>query len=90
MGTLRIESPNCIDLHGTLDVVETQFSGETRRIAGPVSGTIIESGVVRFEAQLGSGSREHFARIDSDSLTGTWLEIAGATTGSGPFSGRRE
>jgi hypothetical protein len=89
-GLLQIESPNCVDLNGSMDVVEVLATGESRRIAGPISGTIIDSGHVRFEAQFGSGSREHFARIGGDSLSGAWLEIAGSNPGSGPFSGRRE
>jgi hypothetical protein len=89
-GTLRIESPNCVDLRGAMDVVEVLASGATRRIAGPLSGTIIDSGRVRFEVVLGTTTREHFARIIGDSLAGSWIEIVGVTTGSGPFSGRRE
>jgi autotransporter translocation and assembly factor TamB len=89
-GSLLIEMRNCVDLQGSLDVVEVLPTGESRRIAGPVSGTVIDDGLVRFEAELGTAGREHFARFTGDSLTGTWIEVAGPAAGSGSFSGRRQ
>ena len=38
-----------------MDVVEALTTGETRRMAGPVSGTVVDSTLVRFEAALGGG-----------------------------------
>ena len=91
-GSLTLTSVNCVDLQGMMDVVETLTTGETRRMAGPVSGTVVDSTLVRFEAALGNGggSREHFARVIGDSLAGTWVETSGGPSGAGPFSGRRE
>jgi len=91
-GSLAITAVNCVDLQGVMDVVETLTTGETRRMAGPVSGTVVDSTLVRFEAELGSGggSREHFARVIGDSLAGTWVETTGGPSGAGPFSGRRQ
>lgn len=89
-GSLVIESRNCSDLHGAIDVVEALATGESRRIAGPVSGTIVDSTLVRFEALLGGGSREHFARIRGDSIVGNWVETSGGAAGAGAFSGLRQ
>jgi hypothetical protein len=89
-GSLVLEMRNCVDLRGALDVIEVLATGESRRTAGPVSGTLIDSGLVRFEAVLGTSGREHFARIIGDSLAGSWIELAGSSAGSGSFSGRRQ
>jgi hypothetical protein len=89
-GTLVLQSMNCVDVQGVIDVVEVLTTGETQHLAGPVSGTVVDSTVVRFEAVLGGGSREHFARLSGDSLSGTWIETAVGAPGAGPFSGRRQ
>jgi hypothetical protein len=89
-GSMTIEMRNCVDLQGSLDIVEVLPTGETRRIAGPISGTLIDSGLVRFDATLGTSDREHFARLRGDSLSGTWIELAGSMSGAGSFSGRRQ
>jgi len=89
-GTLVLQSMNCVDLQGVIDVVEVLTTGETQHLAGPVSGTLVDSTLVRFEATLGGGSREHFARLSGDSLSGTWIETAVGTGGAGPFTGRRQ
>ena len=89
-GTLVLQSMNCVDLQGVIDVVEVLTTGETQHLAGPVSGTLVDSTLVRFEATLNGGSREHFARLSGDSLSGTWIETAVGTGGAGPFTGRRQ
>ena len=89
-GSMTLEMRNCVDVRGSLDIVEVLPTGETRRIAGPISGTLIDSSLVRFEAMLGTSEREHFARIVGDSLTGSWIELAGSTAGAGSFTGRRQ
>ena len=89
-GTLVLQSMNCVDLQGVIDVVEVLATGETQHLAGPVSGTVVDSTLVRFEATLGGGSREHFARLSGDSLSGTWIETAVGAGGAGPFAGRRQ
>ena len=89
-GTLVLQSMNCVDLQGVIDVVEVLATGETQHLAGPVTGTVVDSTLVRFEATLGGGSREHFARLSGDSLAGTWIETAVGAGGAGPFAGRRQ
>ncbi len=88
-GSLVIASRGCIDFQGAMDVVETLATGETHRITGPVSGTV-DGALVRFEASLSGVAREHFARLEGDSLSGSWIESAGTIPGSGEFGGRRQ
>jgi hypothetical protein len=89
-GTLVLQSTNCVDLQGVIDVVEVLSTGETQHLAGPVSGTVVDSTLVRFEATIGGATREHFARLWGDSLSGTWVETAVGAGGAGPFTGRRQ
>ena len=89
-GTLVLQSMNCVDLQGVIDVVEVLTTGESQHLAGPVSGTVVDSNLVRFEATLNGGTREHFARLSGDSLSGTWIEVTVGTGGAGPFTGSRK
>ena len=89
-GTLVLQSMTCVDLQGVIDVVEVLTTGETQHLAGPVSGTVVDSTLVRFEAILGGATREHFARLAGDSLSGTWIETTVGTGGAGPFAGSRK
>jgi len=89
-GTLVLVSQNCVDFQGVLDVVETLATGESRRLAGPVSGTVVDAELVHFEASLGSFTREHLARLEGDSLAGSWVASSGTVPGAGQFGGRRQ
>lgn len=89
-GSLVITAQGCTDFQGALDVVEVLATGETRRIAGPVSGTLLDATVARFEVTLAGTTREHLARLRGDSLGGSWVESSGALQGSGSFGGRRQ
>jgi hypothetical protein len=89
-GTLVIASRNCVDFQGVMDVVETLATGESSRLAGPVSGTVVDAKLVHFEASLGADTREHLARLQGDSLAGSWVESSGTIPSSGQFGGRRQ
>lgn len=88
-GTLAVSSATCSDFQGALDVVETLAGGEQRRLTGPVYGTV-DGELVRFDASVTGGSREHLARLAGDSLSGSWVESSGTIPGSGEFGGRRQ
>ena len=88
-GSMVISSANCVDFQGVLDVVEELATGESRRVSGRVSGTIVSGDLIRFEAVVGDGTREHIARLASDSLTGDWVQAAGTIPGNGHFGARR-
>jgi hypothetical protein len=89
-GSLVISSHNCTDFQGALDVVEQLSTGESRRVAGPVSGSLIDGDVARFEVTLGGVGREHLARLHGDSISGSWVETGGSLQGNGHFGGRRQ
>ena len=88
-GSLMITNQSCRDFRGALDVTEVTADGRSRRIAGPVSGLLLDSVVARFDATLGGADRQHLARFGGDSLWGSWVEIQSASSVTGSFSGRR-
>src|SRR4051812_5992756 len=56
-GTLVINAQSCADFEGTLDIIEISSAGERRRIAGPVSGVLLDSVSARFSASIDGGDR---------------------------------
>lgn len=87
-GTIRFNGTACGQFTGALDVTEVDAYGATRRIVGDVSGRIVDSTTVQFDAYLGSSVRQHIAALRGDSLKGDWLEVA-ASGASGSFVARR-
>src|SRR5262245_53445628 len=73
-GSMVITTRRCSDFQGILDVVEVLPTGESRRVSGPVSGTVLDSTLFRFEAVIGGATREHLARVRADSMTGDWVQ----------------
>jgi hypothetical protein len=90
-GTLAVTKQSCGEFTGQVDLIEVNAQGGTRRLAGPVSGTVIDASSLRFDAFLEAVPRQHLATLAGDSLAGTWLAVDGAgQTVSGTFGGRRE
>ena len=88
-GSMVISTRRCADFQGILDVVEVLPTGDSRRVSGPVSGTVLDSTLVRFEVVIGGATREHLARIRADSITGDWVQALSGAAASGRFAGRR-
>jgi hypothetical protein len=88
-GTMVITSGLCSDFQGSLDAVEVLATGESRRVSGFVSGTMLDSSLFRFEAVIAGDAREHLARIRSDSIAGDWVQSASGVARSGRFGGKR-
>ena len=89
-GTLDITGQRCTDLDGTLDVVLTDARGDSRRIAGRVTGQMLDASSIRFDALIGAVPRQHLATLRGDSLTGSWLELSGGAGGAtGQFRAKR-
>ena len=88
-GSMVITSRLCSDFQGSLDAVELLATGESRRVTGFVSGTMLDSSLLRFEAVIAGDAREHLARIRSDSITGDWVQSANGAARSGRFGGKR-
>jgi hypothetical protein len=89
-GTLVITGQRCADLDGTLDVMLVDARGESRRVAGRVTGQMLDATAIRFDALIGAVPRQHLATLRGDSLTGSWLELSGAAGGAtGQFRAKR-
>ena len=88
-GSMVITSRICSDFQGSLDAVEVLATGESRRVSGFVSGTMLDSSLFRFEAVIAGDAREHLARMRSDSIAGDWVESANGLARSGRFGGKR-
>jgi hypothetical protein len=90
-GTLAISRQSCGQFSGQVDLLEVNAQGSTRRLAGPVSGTVIDVSSIRFDAFVEAVPRQHLATLAGDSLAGTWLAVDGTgQTVSGTFGGRRQ
>lgn len=89
-GTLVVSAVACDLLSGQLDITTTDAQGATRRMAGPVQGSISSSGGLRFEAELADGIRRHLATVTGDSLAGSWVNVGEDGTAAGPFGGKRQ
>jgi hypothetical protein len=88
-GSLVISAQTCSDFVGTLDVLEVSSTGESRRIAGPVSGVLIDSSSARFSAMFAGNERQHLARFTTDSVKGSWIQLQGSSAAAGNFAGRQ-
>jgi hypothetical protein len=89
-GTLAISRQDCAGFTGQLDVIEVSAGGVSRRIAGPVSGSVIDATSLRFDAWLEGSPRQHLATLAGDSLAGTWVLVdGGGSVASGSFGGHR-
>jgi len=80
-GTLSITQQAGRDFDGSLDVIETDGSGSRPR-NGPVSGRVLDSITVDFDAFLDVTARRHFGTVRGDSVQGNWVEGAGGPAGS--------
>ena len=87
-GTLRFSGTACGQFTGSLDASVLDASGGTARIAGDVSGSLVDSTTVEFDVLLPGRSRQHLAVLRSDSLKGDWFEPS-AGGASGSFVARR-
>ncbi|MGH9260722.1 MAG: hypothetical protein ACRD08_12625, partial [Acidimicrobiales bacterium] len=89
-GTLGIARQTGCDFDGTLDVVETDGAGSRPR-SGPVSGRVLDSVTVDFDAFLEAVARRHVGMVRSDSVQGTWVRLdPGGPPAAGAFAGRRQ
>ena len=89
-GTLSISSASCDGIAGQLDVMQTDASGTTRRLAGPVTGQAVDGVSFRFNAFLDANPRQHIASFAGDSLWGSWLSTDGTQSATGTFAARRQ
>ena len=89
-GTLTITSASCDAVVGSMDIVETSAAGGTQRLAGPVTGQVIDARSFQFDAFVESNPWKHLASVAGDSLSGSWVSVSGTQAESGTFGGRRQ
>jgi hypothetical protein len=89
-GTLSITSASCSSIVGQMDVVQTDANGATQRLAGPVTGQVVDGSSFQFDAFLEATPRQHLASIHGDSLSGSWVSTAGTQSATGTFGGKRQ
>ncbi len=85
-GTLVLQSQSRTTYSGSLDVVATLAGAAAQRLAGPVSGRVVNESTVDFAATLSGIERQHIGTVVADTISGTWLETSGNSVGaSGTF-----
>ena len=89
-GTLSITSASCDAVVGSMDIVETSATGGNQRLAGPVTGQVIDAMSIQFDAFVDSNPWKHLAVLAGDSLSGSWVSVSGTQSESGTFGGRRQ
>lgn len=90
-GTLVLSSQACSALSGSLDVIAVSDRGTQQRVAGAVTGQIVDQSSLQFDAMLDAMPRQHLAKFLGDSLSGTWIELApDGSSVTGTFTAKRE
>lgn len=89
-GTLSITSANCSAIVGQLDVVQTTATGATQRLAGPITGQVVDGSSFQFDAYIDASPRQHLASLKGDSLNGSWVSTDGSQAATGTFGGKRQ
>jgi hypothetical protein len=88
-GTLSVSSVQCGDFLGSIDLMSADALGRQRRLAGPVSGRAVSATAIRFDVEIDANIAQHVGVLSADSMRGSWVSVAGRTTTSGTFRGRR-
>ncbi|HEY3935148.1 MAG TPA: hypothetical protein VGL65_11100 [Gemmatimonadales bacterium] len=89
-GTLSITSASCDGIVGSMDVLESDAAGGQQRLAGPITGQVVDGKSFQFSAFIDATPRQHLASVTGDSVSGSWVEAAGSASASGTFGGRKE
>jgi hypothetical protein len=90
-GTLVITGQSGASFRGSLEVTSLNIeTGESRTLAGTVSGSAPSVGIVDFDVSLEPTPRRHVGQLAGDSLAGTWLRVSEqGVSASGTFTARR-
>ena len=86
-GDLLLTGQSPTAFTGTLDVREQSGGAPIRRLTGPLTGRLPASGTAEFDVYLGTVTRLHIGQWRSDTISGSWIEVAtggglGGATGS--------
>lgn len=89
-GILTLE-PGCPSFEGTLDGAEQDDHGNSAPVHAVVTGQVLDSASVLFDAFVGVAGRRHLGSVAHDSIRGTWVEQAtGGIARSGSFVAAKE
>ncbi len=90
-GTLVIGQQSGAGFQGSLEVTSTNAeTGETRSVAGTVSGSAPAAGAIDFDVFLEPMPRRHVAQLVGDTISGTWVRLSvDGVSASGTFSAHR-
>ncbi|MBU6365143.1 MAG: hypothetical protein KJT01_02925 [Gemmatimonadetes bacterium] len=90
-GTLALSGVSAVRYQGTATLVETGADGVASRVTGPVTGRLLDGGVMDFTAVVGGVPRTHVGTLRGDTITGRWfvVEAAGMVAGGGRFEAVR-
>jgi len=88
-GTLSVSSVQCGDFVGSIDMMSVDALGRQRRLAGPVNGRAVSATAIRFDVEIDANIVQHVGMLSTDSMQGSWVSVAGNTTTSGTFRGKR-
>ncbi|MFZ9898267.1 MAG: hypothetical protein ACO3F5_02365 [Gemmatimonadaceae bacterium] len=89
VGQLLIDGATTGSIEGSLSAELVEVSGQRSPVSGIVGGSVLGSGVARFEVTLAGGQlRTHLAELRGDSLVGDWVQ-SGSAPASGTFRAAR-
>ncbi|MFN2601633.1 MAG: hypothetical protein ABR582_02625 [Gemmatimonadaceae bacterium] len=90
-GTLVISQQSGASFQGTISVSSINAeTGETRSLAGTLSGSSPTVGAIDFDVSLEQLPRRHVGQLVGDTLSGTWLSLSDqGVAASGTFTARR-
>jgi hypothetical protein len=81
-GVLRIESQDGELIVGSASWEERDALGVVHLGGGPVTGRVIGESDVDFDILVGAIARRHVARLDADTMAGSWVQPASSAAGT--------
>jgi hypothetical protein len=80
-GTLTLQA-GCPSFQGALDGTQQDGLGNVTHVDGLVTGQLLDTASVVFDAFFGANGRRHLGAIAHDSIRGTWVDQASGSNGS--------
>jgi hypothetical protein len=87
-GTLHIDQTGATMFTGAANFTETDALGMVRQRVGQLTGQTVSSDAIDFDVFIDATTRRHVARVQADSMSGTWALTAGGT-GTGSFKAKK-
>jgi hypothetical protein len=81
-GVLRIESQDGDLIVGSASWEERDALGNVQLGGGPVTGRVIGESDVDFDILVGAAARRHVARLDADTMAGSWVQPGSSAAGT--------